>query len=78
MSFSFDIEQLKTLGTVRGLGRVGWDAMREFLLVEVTVGKPDGPLTTLPFAITEEAAAELQALLRLCLLEKEDESNTRQ
>lgn len=73
-----EYEELKTLATVRGLGRVGWDAMGELLLVEVRVGTAQGPLKTVPVGLTPEVAEELQALLRLCLLEKEDESPPKQ
>jgi len=75
---ALEYEQLKTLATVRDLGRVGWDAMGELLLVEVRLGKAQGPLDTVPVCLTAEVAEELQAQLRLCLLEKEAAANTRQ
>lgn len=73
-----EIEQVMTLATVRGIGRVGWDALGESLLVEVQAGKPEGPLRTIPLSMTAEAAEELQALLRMCLLGKEDEAGPMQ
>lgn len=73
-----EYEQLQTLMTVRGLGHVGWDAMGEFLLVEARVGKPEGPLKTIRVTLTAETAAALQALLLLCLREKEDEAGPMQ
>lgn len=73
-----EYEQLSTLGTIREVGRVGFEAMGESLLLELFVGPPDGPLHQVMFSATVEAAEELQALLRLRLLEKEDESQSRQ
>ena len=75
---ALEYEQLKTLATVRGLGRIGWDAMGEVLLVEVQVGNPDGPLQTLPVTVTPEAAAQLQEQLLMCLMERADATGTRQ
>lgn len=73
-----ELEQLATLATVRGLGRIGWDALGQFLVVEALVGKPEGKLTSVPVSLTPQVALELWTRLDEALAEKEGEAPERQ
>lgn len=73
-----EYEQVQTLATVRGLGRVGWDALGQFLLVEAEVMRKDGQLFRFPISLLPEAAEELHARLGAALAEKGREEPNRQ
>lgn len=68
-----EYEQLQTLATVRGLGRICWDALGQSLLVEVDVRHRDGQTLRLPISLPPEVARELWIRLGEALAEKEDE-----
>ncbi len=57
-----------TLGTARGLGRVGWDALGQWLLVEFLAGPPDA-LVAMPVVLTPEVAEALVRELQTALSE---------
>lgn len=64
-----EYEPIQTLATVKGLGRVGWDALGQLLLVEFVVGRPDIDRPW-PVALTREAAEQLLPVLQTCLAER--------
>lgn len=67
---ALEYEQIATLATVKGLDRIGWDALGQLLFVEFVAGPPgiDRPL---PVALTREAATELLHALQTCLAERD-------
>lgn len=73
-----EYERLQTLATVRGLGRVGWDALGQSLVVEVDIRHKDGQLLRLPISLTPEVAEELSARLSEALSETGLEESNRQ
>lgn len=71
-------EPIQTLATVRGLGRVGWDALGQSLLVEAFVGNPGEKLIPVPVSLTPQVAQELWSRLDEALAEREGEAPDRQ
>ena len=72
-----EYEQLQTLATVRGLGRIGWDALCQFLVVEVDIRHREGQVLRVPISLHPEVATELWTRLDEAIAEKEgEEPNT--
>lgn len=64
-----EIEPIETQMTVKGLARIGWDALDQVLIVEFVVGRPDSNYLW-PVSLTPEAAEQLLHRLRTCLEER--------
>ncbi len=62
-------EPIVTLATLRGLKRVGWDALGQQLLVEFVAGPPERA-SLWPVGLTPEVAEELLLVLQTCLAER--------
>lgn len=74
-----EYEEFQPLTTVRGLGHVCWDALGQFLLVEVLLAKTEsGPYLPVPVTLTREAARELRDRLSEALSETGLEESNRQ
>ena len=73
-----EYERLQTLATVRGLGRVCWDALGQSLVVEVDIRHKDGHSIRIPISLPPEVAAELSARLGATLAETEREASNKQ
>lgn len=72
-----ETEQIKTLMTVKGVERCGWDVLHEVLLVELVSGPP-GVDRIFPAGLTREGAKQLHAALRIALSEIENEDRPMQ
>ncbi|NDV21043.1 hypothetical protein GO013_16675 [Pseudodesulfovibrio sp. JC047] len=72
-----EYEELLTLATVQGLGRIGWDALGQSLLVEVDIEHKDEGMHRFPISLTSEVAEELFVRLGVAFEEKGlEEANT--
>lgn len=67
-----EYEQLTTLATAQRLGRVGWDALGQQVLVEFLVGQPDRvQLHSLSIGLTPEVAGALLLALYESYVERD-------
>lgn len=71
-------ERLQTVTTVQSLGRVGWDAIGQFLVAEVDIRHRDGHLVRIPVSLPPEVAEALWIQLDAALAEREREDPSRQ
>ena len=65
-----EYEGIGTLATVQDIGRVVWDAMDRYVVIEAMVGKNREETCQMFVALTPLAAALLFAALSDCVLEK--------
>lgn len=73
-----ELETVRTLAAIRGIGRLGWDVLGQALLVEFEIRNDQGKSLTIPVSMSYETAAELQSRLDLALTEKEGEAGSAQ
>lgn len=63
-------------GIVRALGRVGWDALGQYVAVEFLIGESADALDSYPMAMTPESARELLLELDVVLSGKAPEGGS--
>ena len=65
-----ELERLETRATVLAIHRVAWDALEQFLLVDVLAGTEGGTQGTVAVRLLPEAAEQLLQLLQTRLADR--------